>query len=199
MAGGSLAERRLRARDEVRRWATSSRSCATTGCCCWSASIPTGPLGGIACTLILSVLGLVLAFPLERAAGAGARQPWRLLNWPATALVYVVRGVPLHHGDPLGLLPGAAADRPAGVAASVTMLVTLVIYEGAYLAEIVRAGIESLPRGQMEAARAVGLSVHAGAMRKVILPQAHLQHGAQRCSASSSRRSRKPRWAMSSA
>ena len=52
-----------------------------------------------------------------------------------------------------------------------TMLATLVIYEAAYLAEIVRAGIESLPRGQMEAARAVGLT-YMQAMRKVVLPQA---------------------------
>ena len=51
------------------------------------------------------------------------------------------------------------------------MLVTLVVYQAAYLAEIVRAGIESLPKGQMEAARAVGLT-HMQAMRKVILPQA---------------------------
>jgi polar amino acid transport system permease protein len=51
------------------------------------------------------------------------------------------------------------------------MLATLVIYEAAYLAEIVRAGIESLPRGQMEAARAVGLT-YLQAMRKVVLPQA---------------------------
>jgi len=52
-----------------------------------------------------------------------------------------------------------------------TMLATLVIYEAAYLAEIVRAGIQSLPGGQMEAARAVGLT-YMQAMRKVVLPQA---------------------------
>jgi polar amino acid transport system permease protein len=52
-----------------------------------------------------------------------------------------------------------------------TLLATLVIYEAAYLAEIVRAGIESLPRGQVEAARSLGLS-YLQAMRKVVLPQA---------------------------
>src|SRR4029450_5811977 len=52
-----------------------------------------------------------------------------------------------------------------------TMLSTLVIYEGAYLSEVVRAGIEALPKGQMEAARSLGHS-HLGAMRLVILPQA---------------------------
>ena len=48
---------------------------------------PNGPLGGIACTLILSVLGIVLAFPLSVALALARLSPWRLLNWPATALV----------------------------------------------------------------------------------------------------------------
>jgi polar amino acid transport system permease protein len=53
----------------------------------------------------------------------------------------------------------------------VTMVVALVIYEAAFLSEIVRAGIEALPRGQSDAARALGHS-HLGSMRYVILPQA---------------------------
>ena len=56
---------------------------------------PNGPLGGIACTLILSVLGIVLAFPLSVLLALARMSPWRLLNAPATALVYGVRGVPL--------------------------------------------------------------------------------------------------------
>ena len=56
---------------------------------------PNGPLGGIACTLILSVLGIVLAFPLSVLLALARLAPWRLLSWPATALVYVARGVPL--------------------------------------------------------------------------------------------------------
>jgi polar amino acid transport system permease protein len=56
---------------------------------------PNGPLGGIACTLILSVLGIVLAFPLSVLLALARLSHWRLLTWPATGLVYVVRGVPL--------------------------------------------------------------------------------------------------------
>jgi polar amino acid transport system permease protein len=52
-----------------------------------------------------------------------------------------------------------------------TMVITLVIYQAAYLAEIVRAGIEGLPRGQTEAARAMGLN-YRQTMTKVVLPQA---------------------------
>src|SRR6185295_7229012 len=131
---------------------------------------PKGPLGGIACTLILSVLGIVLAFPLSVLLALARLSHWRLLSWPATALVYVVRGVPLLMVIlwVYFLVPLLIGHNVSGF---VTMLVTLVFYEGAYLAEVVRAGIQALPRGQMEAARSLGHS-HLGAMRLVILPQA---------------------------
>ncbi|MCA0244127.1 MAG: amino acid ABC transporter permease [Proteobacteria bacterium] len=131
---------------------------------------PNGPLGGIACTLILSVLGIVLAFPLSVLLALARISPWRWLSWPATALIYVARGVPL-----LMLILWVYFLVPLlighNVSGFVTMLVTLVLYEGAYLAEVVRAGIEALPKGQMEASRALGHS-YLGAMRRVILPQA---------------------------
>jgi polar amino acid transport system permease protein len=131
---------------------------------------PKGPLGGIACTLILSVLGIALAFPLSVLLALARLSPWRALRWPATALVYVTRGVPLLMVIlwVYFLVPLLIGHNVSGF---VTMLCTLVLYEGAYLAEVVRAGIEALPKGQMEAARALGHS-HLGAMRLVILPQA---------------------------
>ena len=131
---------------------------------------PSGPLGGIATTLILSVLGILLAFPLSVLLALARISPWRLLRWPATALVYVVRGVPL-----LMVILWVYFLVPLMIGRNVsgftTMLCTLVIYEGAYLSEVVRAGIQALPRGQMEAARALGHS-YLGAMWSVILPQA---------------------------
>jgi polar amino acid transport system permease protein len=131
---------------------------------------PNGPLGGLACTLILSVLGIVLAFPLSVLLALARISRWRLLNWPATALVYVTRGVPL-----LMIILWVYFLVPLMIGRNVTgfttMVCTLVIYEGAFLSEVVRAGIQALPRGQMEAARALGHS-YLGAMRLVILPQA---------------------------
>jgi polar amino acid transport system permease protein len=131
---------------------------------------PHGPLGGLVITFVLSVLGLLLAFPLGVVIALARVSPLAWLRRPATVLVYVVRGVPLimfifwvYFFIPL--LIGQT------VSGFTTMLVTLVIYQAAYLAEIIRAGIEALPRGQMEAARAVGLS-YLQATFKVILPQA---------------------------
>ncbi|MEY9981796.1 polar amino acid transport system permease protein [Bradyrhizobium yuanmingense] len=131
---------------------------------------PNGPLGGIAATLILSVLGIALAFPLSVAMALASLSPWRALRWPVMAMVYITRGVPL-----LLIILWVYFVLPLLIGHSVpafaTMLVTLVGYEAAFLSEIVRAGILALPQGQMDAARALGHS-HLGAMRYVILPQA---------------------------
>lgn len=131
---------------------------------------PNGPLGGLAATLILSVLSIALAFPVGMLIALARLSKSPFLFWPSTALVYVARGVPLlmlifwvYFAVPLLLgnrIPGFVA-----------MLVTLVIYEGAFLSEIIRAGIVALGRGQMEAARSLGHG-YMGAMAWVILPQA---------------------------
>ncbi|MDR7379969.1 polar amino acid transport system permease protein [Rhodoferax ferrireducens] len=131
---------------------------------------PNGPMGGIVCTLVLSVLGIVLAFPLSVLLALARLSPWRVLRWPTTGLVYVVRGVPLLMVIlwVYFLVPLLIGRNVSGFT---TMLCTLVIYEGAYLSEVVRAGIQALPKGQLEAARALGNS-YLGAMWSVILPQA---------------------------
>ncbi|WP_062205333.1 amino acid ABC transporter permease [Aureimonas sp. AU12] len=131
---------------------------------------PNGPLGGLASTFILSVLSIVLAFPVGILLALARLSPWRLVFWPATGFVYVARGVPL-----LMLILWVYFMVPLligrNVPGFVTMLVTLVLYEAAFLSEIIRAGILSLGRGQMEAARSLGHS-HFSAMAYVILPQA---------------------------
>ncbi|MBN0372017.1 ABC transporter permease subunit, partial [Pseudomonas aeruginosa] len=90
--------------------------------------------------------------------------------WPITALVFVVRGVPLlmvifWAYFFLPTLTGQRTDQ------FTTMLLALVLFDAVYLAEIVRAGIQGLDRGQFEAARSLGLG-YLASMRLVILPQA---------------------------
>ena len=99
--------------------------------------------------------------------------------------MYLVRGLPLlmfifwaYFFVPLII------GRP--VAGTTTMVVALVCYESAYLAEIIRAGIQALPPGQQEAGRALGLS-YLQTMRRVILPQA-LYNMLQMCIRDRSRR-----------
>lgn len=131
---------------------------------------PNGPLGGLANTLILSALSIALAFPASILLALARLSKWPFLRWPATVLVYVTRGVPL-----LMLILWSYFLVPiltgANVPSFVTMLTTLVVYQGAFLSEVVRAGIVALGQGQMDAARALGHG-YFSAMRYVILPQA---------------------------
>jgi polar amino acid transport system permease protein len=131
---------------------------------------PYGPLGGISATLILSVLGILLAFPISVLLALARLSPFRALRWPVTALVYTTRGVPLLMIIlwTYFLLPVLIGHNVSGFA---TMLCTLVLYQGCYLSEVVRAGIEALPKGQTEAARALGHGYY-NRMRYIILPQA---------------------------
>jgi polar amino acid transport system permease protein len=131
---------------------------------------PNGPLGGIVCTLILSLLGILLAFPLSVPIALARLSERSWLRWPATMLVYGVRGVPLLMVIlwVYFLLPTLIGHEVPGFA---TMLCTLVVYEATYLSEVVRSGILALPKGQLEASRALGHG-YFGAMRHVILPQA---------------------------
>jgi polar amino acid transport system permease protein len=134
---------------------------------------PKGPLGGLALTVLLAALALLLALPLGIGLGLARVSPFRSLRWPVTALVFVVRGVPLLMVIfwAYFFLPSLTGHKTEQFS---TMLIALVVFDGVYLAEIVRAGINGIPRGQFESARSLGLS-YGQAMRRVILPQA-LRH-----------------------
>lgn len=133
-------------------------------------SWPNGPLGGFAATLLLAVLGLALAFPIAVLLGFARIGPYRVLRILATCWVTAFRGIPL-----IMIIFWAyfAVPMITGMTISPfkTALVAIVLYESAFLAEIVRAGLQGLPRGQTEAARSAGLS-YWQSMRFVILPQA---------------------------
>ncbi len=131
---------------------------------------PEGPLGGLVLTLLLASAGLVLAMPVGLALGLARVSPMRWLRWPVMALVYCVRGVPL-----LMVIFWAYFFLPSVTGVKTgqfsTMLLALVLFDGVYLAEIVRAGIQAIPTGQLQAAQALGMS-RWQSMRYVVLPQA---------------------------
>lgn len=134
---------------------------------------PKGPLGGLALTLVLASLALLLALPLGLLLGLARVSPWPALRWPVGALVHVLRGLPLLMVIfwAYFFLPSVTGHKTGQFS---TMLAALVLFDGVYLAEIVRAGIQAVPRGQVEAARSLGLG-YLDAMRLVVLPQA-LRH-----------------------
>jgi len=134
---------------------------------------PNGPLGGLALTLVLASLGLLLALPLGVLLGLARVSPLPWLRLPVTGLVFVVRGTPLLMVVfwAYFFLPGVTGLKTNQFA---TMLAALVLFDAAYLAEIVRAGLQALPKGQLQAARSLGMS-YPQALRLVLLPQA-LRH-----------------------
>ena len=121
-------------------------------------------------TLRLAVPAMILGFMLGVFIGLARLSRFRWLRWLATIYVEFFRGVPLvmvifWFWFVIPTLLGRSLPE-YGVA-----LTAFVIFEAAYLAEIVRAGIQSVARGQAEAATATGLG-RAQTMRHVILPQA---------------------------
>src|SRR5262245_9625356 len=121
-------------------------------------------------TLRLAVPAIVLGFILGILVGLARLSRRRWLNLPATIYVEVFRGVPLvmvifWFWFIVPTLAGKALPEYS------VALTAFIVFEAAYLAEIVRAGIQSVPRGQVEAATATGLT-GARTMCHVVLPQA---------------------------
>lgn len=131
---------------------------------------PNGPLGGIALTIILALAGIALAFPLSVLIALCCISPRRWARWPAIAFVYVMRGTPtvILILCAFFVLPLLTGER---ISAVTTLLGSLVLYQAAYMAEIVRGGILALPAGQVEAARSLGMG-YWKTLRFIVLPQA---------------------------
>lgn len=121
-------------------------------------------------TLRLALPAIVLGFILGTLIGLGRLARSRWIHWPAAIYVEFFRGVPLvmvifWFWFIVPTLAGKSLPEYT------VALTAFVVFEAAYLAEIVRAGIQSVPRGQVEAATATGLT-RAQLMGYVILPQA---------------------------
>ena len=135
-------------------------------------AVPTRQWGGLTITGIIAVYGLALGYPLSLLLALGRRSELPLVRWFCTAIIECVRGVPL-----ISLLFMAAIMLPLFLPEGVTLdrlarvLVAYTLFTAAYMAEVVRGGLQAMPRGQYEAADALGLS-YWKKMRLVILPQA---------------------------
>jgi arginine/lysine/histidine/glutamine transport system substrate-binding/permease protein len=125
-------------------------------------------LRGALMTLWITFLGLLLGVPLGLCVALVRLSTLRPLSLVATAYVEIVRGTPLLMQIFViyFVLPSLGVSLPQLVAA----VAALSLNAAAYIAEIFRAGIQSIDAGQMEAARAVGMN-YKDAMRWVILPQ----------------------------
>jgi general L-amino acid transport system permease protein len=128
--------------------------------------------GGLHLNLFLTTAGILLAFPLGLLLAIGRRSSLPVIRAISVTYIEFVRGVPLI----TLLLFGALAigflipsDLRPGLVTR--MLVAITLFEAAYIAEVVRGGLQAVPHGQVEAAQAVGLAPWR-TMRLIVLPQA---------------------------
>lgn len=126
--------------------------------------------GGAATTIIITIFALLLGLLIGLFVGMGRISRNFFIRTLASIYVTIIRGTPLlvqifilYFGVPTAL--------KISLNPYVAGILALGVNSGAYVAEIVRAGIQSIDKGQMEASRSLGLT-HSMAMRYVILPQA---------------------------
>lgn len=128
--------------------------------------------GGLTLTLLLATFGIAFASPLSILLALGRRSEMPLVRWLAIGYIELIRGVPL-----ISVLFMASVMLPLFMPTGLSIdkllraQLAMILFAAAYLAEVVRGGLQAIPRQQEEAAQALGLS-YGQRMRYVILPQA---------------------------
>ena len=136
------------------------------------APVRTDLWGGLPLTVMLATLAIFLAFPLAVAVALGRRSNLPAIRTVCIVYIELIRGVPLisvlfmaSFLFPLFMPQGMTID------VMVRVLVGITLFAAAYMAEIVRGGLQAIPKGQLEAADTLGLS-YWQTQRKIVLPQA---------------------------
>ncbi len=128
--------------------------------------------GGLLLTLILAATGICFCFPLGVLLALGRRSTLPAVKWVSTAYIETVRGVPL-----VAILFMAQVVIPIFMPDNIRLdkvlraMLGITLFSAAYMAENVRGGLQSIPRGQYEAAQAVGLNYPLMTLF-IVLPQA---------------------------
>jgi general L-amino acid transport system permease protein len=134
--------------------------------------VETSRWGGLPLTMMLSTLGIASAFPLAVLVALGRRSHLPAIRSVCIVYVELIRGVPLisvlfmaSFMFPLFMPQGTQID------VLLRVFVGITLFAAAYLAEVVRGGLQAIPKGQVEAAASLGLS-YWQTQRKIVLPQA---------------------------
>jgi general L-amino acid transport system permease protein len=145
------------------------------GALLWFLSVPLeiSRWSGLMLNVFLAVAGITLCFPLGVLLALGRRSKLPLLRWLSIIYIEVFRGVPLYVLLLLAyvVLPLFLPSSDANPTSVTRAIVAMTLFTAAYIAEIVRGGLQSLPRGQTEAAHALGLSPVRTTLL-IVLPQA---------------------------
>ena len=135
-------------------------------------AVETAEWGGLPLTLLLSVFGLTAAYPLGVLLALGRQSQMPAIRWLCMIYIELIRGVPL-----ISLLFMSSIIFPLFLPEGITIdkilraQVAIILFTAAYIAEVVRGGLQGMSRGQYEAAESMGLNYYL-TMRLIILPQA---------------------------
>ena len=134
--------------------------------------VETGAWGGLSLTFIVSAFALILCFPIGMFLALGRRSQLTAIRYTSIGFIELWRGVPLITVlfmsavmFPMFLPDGTYVDK------LIRVLIAITLFEAAYMAEVIRGGLQALPKGQYEAAKSLGM----GYWRMhflIILPQA---------------------------
>lgn len=128
--------------------------------------------GGLMVTLILSFVGIAVSLPLGIVLALGRRSTMPVIRLLCTTFIEIVRGIPL-----ITVLFMASVMLPLFLPQGMTVdkflraLIGVSLFASAYMAEVVRGGLQAIPKGQAEGADSLGLS-YWQKMRLIVLPQA---------------------------
>jgi len=136
------------------------------------AKVETDMWSGLPLTILLASLSMTMAFPIALVIALGRRSGMPAIRSLCTVYVELIRGVPLisvlfmaSFMFPLLMPQGFSIDVLIRVLAGITL------FAAAYMAEVIRGGLQAIPKGQIEAAATLGLS-YWQTQRKIVLPQA---------------------------
>jgi general L-amino acid transport system permease protein len=134
--------------------------------------VETDRWGGLPLTILLASLSMTMAFPIALVVALGRKSTLPAIRSVCTIYVELIRGVPLisvlfmaSFMFPLLMPQGFSIDVLVRVLAGITL------FAAAYMAEVIRGGLQAIPKGQVEAAATLGLS-YWQTQRKIVLPQA---------------------------
>ena len=134
--------------------------------------VETDRWGGLPLTILLASLSMSMAFPIALVVALGRRSSMPAIRSVCTVYVELIRGVPLisvlfmaSFMFPLFMPQGFTID------VLIRVLVGITLFAAAYMAEVIRGGLQAIPKGQVEAAATLGLS-YWQTQRKIVLPQA---------------------------
>jgi len=134
-------------------------------------------IGGLVLTFMIAIIAIIFSFIIGSILGIARYSDIKIIKIPATIYIELFRALPLimvifwvYFAIPI--VGGAIFETKMSVSALTSAIISFTLFESAYIAEIIRAGLKSIPKGQFEAAKTLGMNPWQ-TFTLIILPQAY--------------------------